>query len=87
MVNFGENILWRDNIQDAIYRQPNIAIPGTAGRKGRYIGTQDFVLVSWQFNKYTSINATYVHFSVGNTIKSIGGGDSDYVGSWISLRF
>ena len=87
MVNFGADILWRENTNDAIYRQPNIAIAGTAGKGGQYTGTQGFVLSTWQIDPHVSLTATYVHFAVGDAIKSVGGGDSDYVGSWVSYRF
>jgi hypothetical protein len=86
-LNFGADILWRENTNDAIYRQPNIAIAGTAGRGDKYTGTQGFVVSTWQVDPHLSVTATYVHFAVGDAIESVGGGDSDYIGSWISYRF
>ncbi len=86
-VNFGADILWRENTNDAIYRQPNIAFVGTAGKGGQYSGTQWFILTTWQIDRHASITVTYVHFAVGDAIKSVGGGDSDYVSSWMTYRF
>jgi hypothetical protein len=86
-VNLGADILWRENTQDAVYRQPIIAIAGTAGKSDRYTGTQYFVLGTWQVDSHLSLGLTYVHFAVGNVIKAVGGGNSDYVGSWMSYRF
>ena len=87
MVNFGADILWRENTNDAIYRQPNVAIAGTAGKGGQYTGTQGFILSTWQIDPHVSLTATYVHFAVGDAIKHAGGGDDDYIGSWLTYRF
>jgi hypothetical protein len=86
-VNFGADLLWRENINDAVYRQPNIAISRTAGNPHRYTGAQGFILVTWQANSHASLTATYVHFAVGDAIKQAGGGDSDYIGSWLTYKF
>lgn len=86
-VNFGADILWRESTQDAVYRQPTIAIAGTAGKPGAYTGTQYFVLGTWQIDSHLSLGLTYVHFAVANVIKTVGGGNNDYVGSWVSYRF
>ena len=86
-VNFGADILWRENTNDAIYRQPNIAIPNTAGQGGRYTGTQNFVLSTWQIDSHLSFTTTYVYFVVGEAIKLAGGRDVQYLGSWFTYRF
>lgn len=83
----GVDILWRENTNDAIYRQPNIAIAGTAGNPSRYTGSQAFILGTWYFDSHASITATYVHFDVGNAIKAAGGGDNEYLGMWVTYRF
>lgn len=86
-VNIGADILWRENTADAIYRQPNIPIAGTAGNTDRYTGTQAFILSTWQINPHASFTATYVHFDVGDAIEDTGGGDSEYIGAWATYRF
>jgi len=86
-LNFGADVLWRQTTQDAIYRQPNIPIAGTAGEAGRYTGTQSFVLGTWQANPHLSLTGTYVHFSVGDAITRAGGKDDDYVGAWVAYKF
>jgi hypothetical protein len=80
-------ILWRDTTADAIYRQPNMPIPGTAGSPGKYTGTQYYLTPTWQINSHLLLSATYVHFAVGNPIKAVGGGDSDYASAWLTYRF
>lgn len=86
-VNFGADVLWRESTQDAVYRQPNIPIPGTAGNPHRFTGIQEFVLGTLQIDPHASLSATYVHFAVGDAIKQAGGGNSDYVGTWVAYRF
>ena len=83
----GADFLWRQNTNDAIYRQPNIPIAGTAGNGDSYTGTQPYVMATWQMDPHTSLTATYVHFDAGQAIKAVGGGDNDYVGGWLSYRF
>ncbi len=80
-------VLWRDKITDAIYRQPNLPIIGTAGLSNRYTGTQYYVSPTWQMNSHLLLSATYVHFAVGKPIKAVGGGDSDYFSTWLTFRF
>lgn len=80
-------ILWRQTIADAIYRQPNLPIAGTAGRAGRYTGTQSYITPTWQMTPHLMLSATVVHFKVGPVIRRADGGDSDYFASWLTYRF
>lgn len=80
-------VLWRDTTADAIYRQPYLPIAGTAGKPGRYTGTQYYLSPTWQINSHLLLSGTYVHFAVGDTIKAVGGGDSDYASAWLTYRF
>ncbi len=80
-------ILWRETTTDAVYRQPNLPMPGTAGTPGRYTGTQYYVTPAWQMTPHLMLTATYVHFAVGDVIRRAHGGDSDYFGSWLTARF
>lgn len=80
-------ILWRQTTADAVYRQPNLPMPGTAGTPGRYTGTQYYVMPAWQMTPHLTLTATYVHFAVGQVIRRAHGGDSDYFGSWLTARF
>lgn len=86
-VTAGADFLWRQSTGDAIYRQPNIPIARTAGHRSRYTGTQPYLLTTWQIDPHASLTLTYVHFAAGEAIRDAGGGDSDYVGGWVSYRF
>jgi hypothetical protein len=79
--------VWRQDTADAVYRQPSIAVPGTAGKAGRYTGTQFQLATSWRATAHTELNLAYVHFDVGDAIKAAGGNDSNYLSSWVSFRF
>ncbi len=80
-------ILWRQTTADAVYRQPNLPMPGTAGTPGHYTGTQYYVTPTWQMTPHLMLSATLVHFAVGQVIRHAHGGDSDYFGSWLTARF
>jgi hypothetical protein len=71
---------WRETTADAVYTQPNIPVPGTAGRSGSYTGTYGQLRVDWSVTSYASAALEAVHFSVGNTIRAAGGHDGDYAG-------
>ncbi len=86
-VNLGAEIDWRQTTADAIYRQPNLPFANTAGRGGRYTGTQWFVTPTWQVTPHASLSVAAVYFAVGDTIKAAGGGDSVYGGAWVNYRF
>ncbi|MFO0373692.1 MAG: alginate export family protein [Alphaproteobacteria bacterium] len=86
-LNFGSDVLWRQSTQDAIYRQPTVVVPGTSGKGKRYTGAQHFILSNWQINHHMTLTATYVYFKVSDAIKSVGGGDSQYLGAWANFKF
>ena len=86
-VNLGAEIDWRQTTADAIYRQPNVPFPNTAGRGGLYTGAQYFVTPTWQATPHVSLSVAAVYFQVSNTVKAAGGGDSVYGAAWASYRF
>lgn len=76
---------WRETTADAVYAQPNIPVPGTAGRPGRYSGTYGQMRVDWAVTPHYSFALEAVHFAVGEAIRAAGGRDSDYLG--VELKF
>ncbi|MBV9828315.1 MAG: alginate export family protein [Alphaproteobacteria bacterium] len=76
---------WRETVSDAIYTQPNIAVPGTAGTPGRWTGAYGQLRADYAFNGHLSGAVEAVHFAVGDAIRRAGGHDSDYVG--VELKF
>lgn len=71
---------WRQNTADAIYTQPDIPVPNTAGRPGAYTGSYGQVRLDWTIDRATSFAVEAVHFAVGDTLRKAGAHDSNYVG-------
>ena len=71
---------WRETTADAVYVQPNIPVPGTAGSAGRWTGAYGQIRADYKFNGHLAGAIEAVHFEVGSAIRRAGGHDSDYVG-------
>ena len=76
---------WRQTTADAVYVQPNVAVPGTAGLPDSYTGTYFQLRFDWVLTRNVSFAVEAVHFAVGDTIRRAGGRDADYVG--VQLAF
>jgi hypothetical protein len=72
--------LWRQTTADAVYTQPDIAVPKTAGRPGAYTGSYGQLRLDWTIDRATSFAIEAVHFKVGEAIRNAGGHDSNYLG-------
>ncbi|MET3966746.1 alginate export family protein [Bradyrhizobium sp. S3.9.1] len=71
---------WRQNTADAVYTQPDIAIPNTAGHPGAYTGSYGQVRLDWTIDRATSFAVEAVHFVVGDALRNAGAHDSNYIG-------
>jgi len=71
---------WRQTSADAIYMQPNIPLPGTAGQGGRWTGVYSQLRADYVFNANFTGAVEAVHYDVGKAIRMAGGRDGDYVG-------
>jgi hypothetical protein len=71
---------WRQTTADAIYVQPNIPLPGTAGQGGSWTGVYGQVRADYVFNANFTGAVEAVHYDVGRAIRMAGGRDGDYVG-------
>ena len=76
---------WRITTDDAIYTQPNIAVPRTAGRGGRWTGIYDQFRADWAASASISGAIEVVHLDAGNTLRAAGGRDSNYLG--VELKY
>jgi Alginate export len=72
---------WRETTADAVYVQPNIAVPDTAGRPGKYTGTYGQLRADYLLDSHISLALEVVHFTIAESIRDAGGHDSDYVGA------
>lgn len=72
---------WRETTADAVYVQPDIAVPDTAGRPGKYTGTYGQFRADYLLDSHISLALEVVHFTIAEAIRDAGGHDSDYVGA------
>ena len=87
VVTLGWDFAWRQTTQDAIYIEPFVAVPGTAGQGSSYIGNQIALDIAWKIDRHILLEASYVHFSAGDTLKAAGGRDVDFVAFAMTYRF
>jgi hypothetical protein len=83
----GSDFLWRESKDDAFYTTPLNAVPGTSTSDGRYIGNQFDLELDWQIDRHIRLNAYYVHFFAGETLRDAGGEDVDVVVVQAAYRF
>jgi hypothetical protein len=77
----GIGVEWRESRADAIYTLPDIPVPDSAGRGGRYVGTYGQFRVDCRLTSHMSLALEAVYFAAGATLVSVGGHDTDYFGS------
>ncbi len=70
---------WRATVADAIYTIPDIPVPSTAGRGGRYVGAYGQFRADYALNSHIALALELVHFAAGSTIASVGGHGTNYL--------
>jgi hypothetical protein len=78
-------LLWRATTADAVYTQPNIPVPDTAGRGSLWTGIYNQLRADYQINANLTGAIEAVHYTVGETIRGAGGHNDDYLG--VELKF
>ena len=76
---------WRQTTADAVYQQPNVPVPGTAGKGSKWTGAYLQLRADWAINAHLTGAVEAVHFQVGDSIRNIGGRNSDYLG--VELKY
>ena len=71
---------WRQTTSDAVYTQPDVSVPNTAGRPGQYTGSYGQFRLDWTIDRATSFAVEAVHFKIGDALRNAGGHDSNYLG-------
>ncbi len=79
--------LWRMTTADAIYTQPLVPVPGTAGQPGSYTGMYVQLRFDWAISRNLTFAVEAVHFNVGDTIIRAGGRNADYVGVQLAVAW
>lgn len=83
-ITLGSDVIWRHQLQDAIYGTAgNVLLPPT--NTSKYVGTAGEAAVQWKINRHTVATATYMHMFTGSQVNAAGGGDIDYLATWVSF--
>jgi hypothetical protein len=77
----GIGVEWRQRIADAIYTLPDVPLPDTVGRGGRYVGTYGQFRAECDLTSHIALALEVVHFSAGATVVSASGHDTHYFGA------
>jgi hypothetical protein len=72
--------LWRETTADAVYAQPDIPVPGTAGRGDPFTAVYRQVRADWSVSEHVGFALEEDHYVVGDTVRAAGGPDAAYVG-------
>jgi hypothetical protein len=73
--------LWRQTTHDAIYAQPDIPVPGTAGEPGRRSSTYGQLQLNWSATRSLAFGMEFDRYFVAPALRRAGGHDSDYLGA------
>lgn len=71
---------WRVTTNDAIYQQGSAVVPGTAGHGTRWTGTYAQIRADLTVAANLIASVEAVHFQLGDSIRQLGGSNSDYIG-------
>ena len=74
-------MLWRQTTQDAVYVQPDIPVPGTAGKPGRRTGTYAQFQVSWMAARNLTFGMEADRYFIAPSLRRAGGHNSSYLGA------
>jgi hypothetical protein len=69
---------WRETTADAVYVQPNLPVPGTAGKAGRWSGVYWQFRADWTITPNLAAAVEAVRFQIGDVIRRAGGHDPTY---------
>ena len=73
--------LWRQTTHDAIYAQPDVPVPGTAGEPGRRSSTYAQLTLNWKATRSLAFGTEFDRYFVAPALQRAGGRDSDYFGA------
>lgn len=74
-------VLWRQTTHDAIYAQPYVALPGTAGAPGRRSATYAQLRIDWSAARNLAFALEADRFQVASAVRAAGGRDATYLGA------
>ena len=71
---------WRATTSDAVYTQPNIPVPHTAGQGDAWTGSYGQFRADFRINANVTAAIEAVGFEAGETLRRAGGHDGSYLG-------
>jgi hypothetical protein len=80
----GADAIWRFSKEDAVYAT-NGAVSLPANVQGMYVGTTAEGSLQWKASRHMVATLSYVHLYASSYVKNAGGGDVDYVATWLSF--
>ena len=78
---------WRETTADAVYVQPNLPVPGTAGKAGQWSGVYWQFRADWAITPNLAAAVEAVRFQIGDVIRRAGGHDSTYFNVELKYAF
>lgn len=84
-VTLGSDVIWRYSTQDGIY-SPGGGITLPAGGSP-YVGTSAEAAIQYQLDRHIVLTGSYVHLFSSDYVKSAGGGDVDYLATWVTFTW
>ena len=73
--------LWRQTTRDAVFAQPNLALPRTAGAPGRRTAGYVQLRIDWAAARNIALAFEADRFDVADVVRAAGGHDSTYLGA------
>ena len=73
-------VAWRATTSDAVYTQPNIPVPHTAGQGDAWTGSYGQLRADVRINANVTAAIEAVRFEAGETLRRAGGHDGSYLG-------
>jgi len=71
---------WRETTSDAVYTQPNVPVPHTAGQGGAWTGAYGQFRADLRINANLTAALEAVRFQIGEALRRAGGRDGSYLG-------
>lgn len=76
---------WRQTTADAVYAQNMMGVPRTAGQGSRWTGAYAQLRTDWTINPNLTAAVEAVHFQAGDSLRTAGGRNADYLGVELKL--
>lgn len=83
-ITVGSDAIWRQTKQDAIYATGGaVLLPATGA--STYVGTTVEAAAQWKLNRHLVATVSYMHMFTSSYVDDAGGGDIDYLATWMSF--